>query len=110
MRRLAPFYSKGPDLVVFNDVEPVKFNSWKEFADAESKIMAKFLWWKNTPRNLMIRVWDEVALSTATPTLTGESKSRKKYRLTLRHTAVWRKERGRWLIMHDHWSIPWPSS
>lgn len=110
MEKLTPFYSQSPDLLVFNDVEPVKFDGWKAFAEAERKIMARFSWWNTNPKDLRVSVWGKVALSTATPILSGENTSGKKYNLTIRHTAVWRKEGERWVIMHDHWSIPWPSS
>lgn len=110
MRDLAPFYSKAPDVIIFNDVEPVKFRGWKEFKEAEEKIMAKFSHWKVTPKDLKLLTWGDVALTTATPLLTGESKAGKRYNLTLRHTAAWERMDNVWLIIHDHWSIPWPSS
>jgi ketosteroid isomerase-like protein len=110
MEKLAPFYSQSPGLVVFNDVEPVKFDGWREFAEAERKIMEKMSWWKTNPKDLRVTIWGDVALTTATPVLEGEFKSGRKAVLTLRHTAVWRRKGGRWLIIHDHWSIPLPSS
>jgi ketosteroid isomerase-like protein len=108
--RLAPFYSKEPGVVIFNDVEPVKFEGWEEFKEGESKIMSRTSTWKVQPKDVRGTTWGDVAVSTATPILTGESKAGKSYNLTIRHTAVWERKGGRWLIIHEHWSIPWPSS
>ena len=110
MERLAPFYSKRPGNVIFNDVEPVKFEGWEEFKEAEAKIMAKVSTWKVEPNDVRVTIWGNVAVSTATPILTGKSKAGKSYNLTIRHTAVWERKGKRWLIIHEHWSIPWPSS
>jgi len=110
MESLAPFYSKERGNVFFNDVEPVKFEGWEEFKEAEAKIMSRMSTWKVEPNDVRVTVWGKVAVSTATPSLTGRSKAGKSYNLTLRHTAVWERKGDRWLIVHEHWSIPWPSS
>jgi ketosteroid isomerase-like protein len=110
MRELAPFYSKASDVLIFNDVGPVKLRGWQEFKEAEDEIMARYSYWKVTPKEFRIRMWGDVALTTATPLLTGETKGGKKHSLTLRHTAVWERKDDGWLIVHDHWSIPWPLS
>jgi len=110
MERLAPFYSMEPGIVIFNDVEPVKFEGWEEFKDAEARIMSRVSTWKVDPNDVRVTTWGNVALTTATPVLTGSSKAGKSYNLTIRHTAVWERKADRWLIVHEHWSIPWPSS
>jgi ketosteroid isomerase-like protein len=110
MKKLAPFYSKEPGNVIFNDIEPVKLEGWEEFKEAETKIMSRFSTWKVEPNDVRVTAWDNVAVSTATPLLTGKSKAGKSYSLTIRHTAVWERKGDSWLIIHEHWSIPWPSS
>jgi ketosteroid isomerase-like protein len=109
METLAPFYSKAPDTIIFNDVEPANLKGWKRFRDAEVKIMARVSHWKVTPKDLKISLWGKVALSTATPRLVGESKAGRKYNVTMLHTAVWERKGDSWLIIHEHWSIPLPS-
>jgi len=72
--------------------------------------MSRVSWWVTKAKDLRVKVWGNIALSTATPTLTGDSKAGKHYdNVVFRHTAVWEKKRGHWQIIHDHWSIPLPS-
>ena len=110
VEKLAPYYSKEPGVVIFNDVEPVKFDGWEEFREGERKIIEGVSEWKIEPKNVRVTVWGSVGLTTATPTLSGKSKKGNAYEATLRHTAVWKKRRGRWLITHEHWSFPLPHS
>lgn len=110
MGKMARFYSKESDVVIFNDIEPVKLQGWKEFKDAEERIMDGFSRWKVAPKDLKLMDWGDVVLTTATPVLDAVLKDGKTYNLTLRHTAVWERRGNVWLIVHDHWSIPWPSS
>jgi ketosteroid isomerase-like protein len=107
MKKLAPFCSKKPKLLVFNDVEPMKLEGWEAFREAEGNVMARMSRWKLRPDGLRASVWENVGLSTATPLPTGESKAGKRCSLVLGHTAVWEKRGGQWLMVHHHWSIPW---
>jgi ketosteroid isomerase-like protein len=110
IEKLAPFYSKAPGVVIFNDVEPVKFESWNEFRDAEAEIMARMSHRNVKPKALTVSVWGNMALSTSTPVLTAESSAGEQYSMVLRRTAIWEKRGRSWLIVHEHWSIPWPSA
>lgn len=110
LENLAPFYAKDRVVVIFNDVEPVKFEGWDAFKKGEEEIMAGVSTWKVTQKDIRVSTWKRVALTTATPVMSGKMKTGRRFKANLRHTAVWEKKGDRGLIIHEHWSIPWPHS
>ena len=106
MERMAPYYSKDPGVVIFNDVEPANLVGWERFKEEESKIMARTSEWNLEPKDVKVTVWGPVGLTTAVPVLRGKSKKGSGYESPIRHTAVWEKKGDHWQIVHEHWSFP----
>ena len=103
----AKYYAKDADLV-FYDIAPFAYRGWKEYHDgvqkqffqdmAEGKITAgKDL--KVTRRGLL--AWTTVSMHFSETTKDG-----KKTETELRYTGIWEKRGGKWLIVHEHISVP----
>jgi ketosteroid isomerase-like protein len=102
----AIMYSKDPDLVFF-DVAPLKYNGWNEYADGVKKAFATTASAKFTPNDdIKVTHRGNVAWTTETfhGVLTG--KDGKTSEMNGRHTTIWEKAGGKWLIVHDHVSLP----
>jgi ketosteroid isomerase-like protein len=86
-----------------------KFEGWNPFKKAVAGIVKKVSTWKLTPRVIKVKQWDKVGLTTATSVFSGKFKTGKKFTANMRHTAIWEKKGNRRQIIHEHWSIPWPT-
>jgi ketosteroid isomerase-like protein len=103
----APLYAKDADLV-FYDLEPVKYTGWSEYqAGVGPNILAKF-------DNVAFTVNNDVkttargttAWTSATVKGDGALKGGAPVHVVMRHTAIWEKRGGQWLIVHEHVSVP----
>jgi ketosteroid isomerase-like protein len=99
--RVMSFYS--PEIVSF-DVEPplqyVNTKRWKQtFAAFEGPIAYEV-------RDLSVTSGDDVAFAHSLNHSSGTMKNGAKTDLWVRWTACFRKVMGRWLIVHDHVSVP----
>ena len=107
--RPAPFYAKDPGLV-FYDLAPLQYTGWKEYAagvqknffDQASSMTFAF---KDEPA---VTRRGKVAWTMVTVHLSLAMKNGQKLELDARHTAVWEKRGGQWLIVHEHTSAPLP--
>jgi len=103
----AEFYDKDSGLI-FYDVAPLKYNGWAEykagvqknfFDGAASAIL--------TPADdLTVNRRGNVAWTTITFHLSVKEKNGQSMELDARHTAIWEKKNGKWLIVHEHVSAP----
>lgn len=103
----AHFYAKGPH--VFFDIAPVKYESWDEYEAGVTKVLSGF-------KAATFRVNDDAQIHTAgdaiwtTATVAADmtEQSGKRDLSTMRWTAVFQKQDGKWLIVHEHVSEPLP--
>lgn len=101
----AQFYAKGPH--VFFDIAPVKYASWDEYEAGVTKVLSGF-------KAASFRVNDDAQIHTAgdsiwiTATVASDmtEQSGKRDLSTMRWTAVFQKQDGKWLIVHEHVSEP----
>jgi ketosteroid isomerase-like protein len=102
----AAMYVKNPDAVFF-DVTPMKYKGWSEYADGVKKAFGSMKNAKFTP-NDDITVSHHGNWAWTTDTFRGvlTDKDGKTVELNGRHTAIWEKSNGKWLIVHDHVSVP----
>ncbi|MBV8051909.1 MAG: nuclear transport factor 2 family protein [Acidobacteriaceae bacterium] len=101
----APFYAKGPH--VFFDIAPLKYNSWDEYEAGVKKELAGYNSAKFTVNDdAQIHPAGQIAWGTATIKFDMMEKSGKDDRGDMRWTVVWQKEGGKWLIVHEHVSVP----
>jgi len=102
----AVMYAKNADAVFF-DVAPMKYTGWNEYADGVRKAFASTASAKFTADDdITVHRQGNFAWTTDTfhGVLTG--KDGKTSPLNGRHTAIWEKIGGKWLIVHDHVSVP----
>jgi ketosteroid isomerase-like protein len=101
------FYAQGPH--VFFDVEPLKYDSWDEYQSAVSKELAEYKAAKFTLNDdAQIHKSGDAYWVTATVASDMTQKSGKREMATFRWTAVFEKQDGKWMIVHEHVSEPQP--
>jgi uncharacterized protein (TIGR02246 family) len=102
----AKYYAKDADLV-FYDVTPLKYNGWSEYRKGVEKLLSGYSSLKLVPNDdLKIGRAGRVVWTTLTFHLVGTTKDGTKSDLESRHTAIWVKRQGQWLIVHEHVSVP----
>jgi ketosteroid isomerase-like protein len=107
----AKFYAKENGLV-FYDVAPFVYHSWKEYHDGVQK---EFL---ETAESLKLTAGKElkvtrrgmVAWTTVPMHLTEKSKNGKTSETDLRYTGIWEKRGANWVLVHEHLSTPMAGS
>jgi ketosteroid isomerase-like protein len=105
----AKFYAKQPGLV-FYDIAPLKYNSWAEYKEGVMKaFIDQISSGKLTPNDdLKVNRRGAVVWTTVTFHLSANQKAGGTLELDGRHTAIWEKRGGKWVIVHEHVSAPLP--
>ena len=101
-------YAQDADLVFF-DIAPLKYSGgWAEYRDNFKKNVAPgFSSLKLTPNHdVKITRRGNMALTTLTFHLSARQKDGTALEFDARHTIVWEKRAGQWLIIHEHVSKP----
>jgi ketosteroid isomerase-like protein len=103
----ASFYAKEAELVFF-DVLPMQYSGWAEYKAGVQKIFFdQISGGKLVPNDdLQITKRGNVAWMTLTFHLSFTQKTGAAVELDCRHTAIWEKRGARWLIVHEHISVP----
>jgi len=105
----ARYYAKDAD-IVFYDVAPLKYNSWAEYRAGVIKAFTEPMSsGKLTPNDdLKVTHRGSVVWTTVTFHLSARPKAGGAMELDCRHTAIWERRGGKWLIVHEHVSAPLP--
>lgn len=105
----AKYYAKDAD-IVFYDVAPLKYNAWAEYKAGVIKAFTETMTsGKLTPNDdLKITQRGNIVWTTVTFHLSAQPKAGGSMELDCRHTAIWEKRGGKWLIVHEHVSAPIP--
>ena len=105
----AKYYAKDADLI-FYDVAPLKYNSWAEYKAGVIKAFTETMSsGKLTPNDdLKVTQRGNIVWTTVTFHLSAQPKAGGAMELECRHTAIWEKRGGKWLIVHEHVSAPLP--
>ena len=103
----AQFYAKGPH--VFFDIAPVKYDNWDEYLAGVTKVLSGFkaATFKVNDDAQFHKTGDSVWI-TSTVAADMTEQSGKRDLSTMRWTAVFQKQDGKWLIVHEHVSEPLP--
>src|SRR5215471_324613 len=103
----APLYAKDADLT-FYDIAPLKYKGWDEYAVGVKKnFFDNSASAKLTPNDdLKVTRRGNVAWTSVTFHLAAKMKDGTTLDLQGRHTAIWEKRGGKWLIVHEHVSSP----
>ena len=107
--KAAKYYAKDADLIFF-DVAPLKYNGWGEYRAGVMKAFTETMSsGKLTPNpDLKVTQRGTVVWTTLTFHLSATPKTGGAMELECRHTAIWEKRGGKWLIVHEHVSAPLP--
>jgi ketosteroid isomerase-like protein len=106
----AKFYSQEPDLI-FYDIAPLQYKGWKEYQSGVAALFQGFATFRLIPNNdLKVTRKARVAWTTRTLHVSGKRKDGTPMELDARHTAIWEKAKGKWLIVHEHISAPLPDA
>jgi ketosteroid isomerase-like protein len=104
--KIAPYYSKAPDNIFF-DIAPMEYRGWAEWAKGVHNLFADYKIFKFTladePAIHNLGNW---AWSTELFHVDAVHKDGKTETIDGRDTAVWQKQGGEWLIVHEHDSVP----
>jgi ketosteroid isomerase-like protein len=101
----AQFYASGPH--VFFDLAPLKYGSWEEYQKGVVAVLADFKTAKLTVNDdAEIHAAGPIYWATATVKEDATMKSGKREMGNFRWTVVFEKENGKWLIVHEHISVP----
>jgi uncharacterized protein (TIGR02246 family) len=105
----APLYAQDAGLV-FYDLAPFAYAGWGEYREGVQKtFFDKIASGKlNHKNDLRVTRRGNVAWTTATLHLSLTFKDGKTEEFDARHTAIWEKRSGKWLIVHEHLSVPMP--
>jgi ketosteroid isomerase-like protein len=107
--KAAKYYAKDADLI-FYDVAPLKYNGWSEYKAGVMKAFTETMSsGKLTPNDdLRINRRGNIVWTTLTFHLSARPKAGGAMEVECRHTAIWEKRGGKWLIVHEHVSAPLP--
>ena len=101
------YYAQGPH--VFFDIAPLKYGSWDDYQSGVAKALEDFNAARCTVNDdVQIHKSGDVYWITATVAFDMTHKSGKHDMGNFRWTAVFEKQDGKWLIMHEHVSEPLP--
>ena len=101
------YYAQGPH--VFFDVSPLKYGNWDDYQATVSKELADYKAAKcNVNDDAQIHKSGDAYWVTATVAYDMTHKSGKRDMGNFRWTAVFEKQDGKWLIVHEHVSEPQP--
>ncbi len=104
----ASMYTTEPDAVFF-DLAPLTYNGWEEYKAGVKKVFAGSASATIAPNDdLKVTRRGDIAWTSNTFHGTIHEKDGKKTEVTGRHTAVWEKRGGHWIIVHEHVSAPLP--
>ena len=103
----ARFYAKDEGLV-FYDVAPFAYHSWKEYrAGAQKEILDNLASGTLTAgRDLKVRRRGTVAWTTVSMHFSEKTKDGKSLETDIRYTGIWEKRPTGWLLVHEHLSAP----
>src|SRR5271157_6446501 len=103
----AKFYAKN-DGLVFYDVAPFSYNSWKEYAPG---VQQQFLETAasvslTAGKDLKVTRHGNIAWLTVPMHLTEKTKDGRTVEVHIRYTGIFEKRGTAWLLVHEHLSAP----
>ena len=103
----AKFYAKDNGLV-FYDVAPFAYHSWKEYHDGVQKNFFDSITTGTLTagKDLKVTRRGNIAWTTVPMHLSYTSKDGKTTEAEIRYTGIWEKRGPTWLIVHEHLSTP----
>ncbi len=105
----APLYAKDAGLI-FYDLAPFEYAGWSEYREGVKKVFFDNMSSGKVTHKDDLRVTRRrnVAWTTVSLHMSISFKDGKAAEIDARHTAIWEKRGGNWLIVHEHVSAPLP--
>lgn len=104
-RNVAQYYAADAPFP-FYDIFPMKFDTWPAFEKGAVDMFGGFSSMKATINHAVVRTNGSGALGTAVVHLDMVRKDGTPVSMDVRWTGVWEQKDGRWLIVHEHVSVP----
>jgi ketosteroid isomerase-like protein len=103
----AKFYAKD-DGLVFYDVAPFSYHSWKEYHEGVKKefLDSAASVTLSAGKDLKVHRRGTVAWTTVPMHLSEKTKDGKDVEIDVRYTGIWEKRPAGWLLVHEHISAP----
>lgn len=102
---VAQYYASGPN--TFFDIAPLKYASWDEYENGVKATLADYKSAKFTLNDdTTIHPQGDSSWVTATVAFEMTHKSGKVDMGNMRWTAILENQNGRWLLVHEHVSVP----
>lgn len=99
------YYAQGPH--VFFDIAPLKYASWDEYLTGVTQVLSDFKAARCTVNDdAQIHKAGDAYWITATVAYSMTHKAGKIDMGNFRWTAIFEKQEGKWLIVHEHVSVP----
>jgi ketosteroid isomerase-like protein len=104
--KVSPMFAPDADLIFF-DIEPLKYNGWAEYQKGVMKIFEPYSTMKCTVNDDVHggrsgnMAWTAATVSCHAPKKDGGVDD-----LTLRTSEIYQKRGAKWLIVHEHASVP----
>ncbi len=100
------YYAKDADLT-FYDIAPLQYKNWAEYKNGVKQLFTQYSSFKLIPNDdLKVVRHGDVAWTLLTFKISAVEKDGTPSELVARHTAIWEKRGGKWLIVHEHVSVP----
>src|SRR3954454_21549870 len=101
---VAQFYASGPH--TFFDIAPLKYSSWDEYQKGVRQVLSDFKSAKFTVNDAELHPAGNYVWGTATIKEEMTHKNGKVDTGNFRWTVVFAKQGGKWLVVHEHVSVP----
>ncbi|MHB8499344.1 MAG: YybH family protein [Candidatus Acidiferrales bacterium] len=103
----ARFYAKE-DGLVFYDVAPFAYHSWKEYHDGVKKELFDNMvsGTLSAGKDLKVSRHGTVAWTTVPMHLSEKTKDGKDVEIDIRYTGIWERRGSSWVLVHEHLSAP----
>ncbi len=100
------YYDQGSQAVYF-DVAPMRYAGWTSYKEGFKKAFAGFRDFKLTLNNdLAVHHVGKFGWATTTWKADGHLQDGKEVHLEGRATLVLEKKKGKWIVLHEHYSVP----
>jgi len=102
---MAQYYAQGD--YMFFDIAPLKYNNWAEYQKGTTELLKGYKSFRMTlGDDAQIHQQGDIAWSAATVSEDAVTVGGKHEMTTFRWTVIFQKQDGKWLIVHEHTSVP----
>ncbi len=100
-------YHRSPKLVAFDVVPPLQYVGWDAYQKNYEEFFAMFEGpLRAEVSDFTLAISGDLAYSHNTERVTGTMKSGEQVEVVLRVTDIYRKVQGKWVVVHEHVSVP----